>query len=152
MAFCWNVSLEIQQTLKNPHKNFDIFPMAFPSETGEPRLEGGIWGFGVFDNGDEARVDAAKTFIRFMTDRDGKYRNAVLASTYWPVRDLNDLYANDAIMSEYSLFTEYMGDYIQITPGWVTAREAWWKMLQSIAAGTEVPAAAEAFSKAVDGA
>ena len=151
MAFCWNVSLEIQQTLKNPHKNFDIFPMAFPSETGEPRLEGGIWGFGVFDNGDEARVDAAKTFIRFMTDRDGKYRNAVLASTYWPVRDLDDLYANDAIMSEYSLFTEYMGDYIQITPGWVTAREAWWKMLQSIAAGTEVPAAAEAFSKAVDG-
>ena len=87
-----------------------------------------------------------------MTDRDGKYRNAVLASTYWPVRDLDDLYANDAIMSEYSLFTEYMGDYIQITPGWVTAREAWWKMLQSIAAGTEVPVAAEAFSKAVDGA
>ncbi len=123
--------------------------MAFPSDTGQPRLEGGIWGFGVFDNGDEARVEAAKTFIRFMTDRDGIYRRAVMTSTYWPVRDLEDLYANDILMSEYSTFSQYMGNYIQSTPGWVTAREAWWKMLQNIAVGMDIREAMEGFSKAV---
>lgn len=149
MSFCWNVWMEIQQTLKNPTLDFDIFPMAFPSDTGQPRLEGGIWGFGVFDNGDEARVEAAKTFIRFMTDRDGIYRRAVMTSTYWPVRDLEDLYANDILMSEYSIFSQYMGNYIQSTPGWVTAREAWWKMLQNIAVGMDIREAMEGFSKAV---
>ena len=35
--------------------------MAFPSEDGNPQLCGGIWGFGVFDNGDEAKIEASKT-------------------------------------------------------------------------------------------
>ena len=33
--------------------------MAFPTASGDPKLCGGIWGFGVFDNGDEAKVKAA---------------------------------------------------------------------------------------------
>jgi len=36
--------------------------MAFPTESGDPKLCGGIWGFGIFDNGDEAKIEAAKTF------------------------------------------------------------------------------------------
>ena len=44
----------------------EIFPMAFPTESGDPKLCGGIWGFGIFDNGDEAKIKAAKTFIDFI--------------------------------------------------------------------------------------
>ena len=40
--------------------------MAFPTESGDPKLCGGIWGFGIFDNGDEAKIEAAKTFIDFI--------------------------------------------------------------------------------------
>ena len=37
MAFCWNVSQEISQTIGNPDLDFDIFPMAFPTDSGEPQ-------------------------------------------------------------------------------------------------------------------
>ena len=46
----------------------ELFPMAFPSEDGVPRLDGGVLGFGLFDNGDDEKVAAAKEFIRFICD------------------------------------------------------------------------------------
>ena len=33
-------------------------------------LCGGIWGFGVFDNGDAAKIDAAKTFIKWLIQKN----------------------------------------------------------------------------------
>ena len=145
MAFCWNVFQEVNQVVSNPDLDFDIFPMAFPTDSGAPRLQGGIWGFGVFDNGDQARIDAAKEFIRFMTGDDAQYTRAVLASTYWPVRDLPDIYANDQLMNEYGLFQQYLGDYYQVTPGWAGARTAWWNMLQRVGQGEDPATALEEF-------
>ena len=145
MTFCWNVAREINETLINPDLNFDVFPMAFPSPTGVPVLEGGIWGFGIFDNGDAARIEAAKTFVDFMTGTDSQYAKTVLSTTYWPVRPMEDLYVNDRLMTEYGTFTQYMSDYHQITPGWTEARTAWWKMLQEIGSGGDIEAAAKAF-------
>lgn len=148
MAFCWNVSAEISQTIANSERDFDIFPMAFPTESGKPKLQGGIWGFGIFDNGDEAKIEAAKMFIEYMTSEDAAYTKAVLASTYWPVRDMkDDIYANDKLMSEYDIFRKYMGDYYQVTSGWTEARAAWWKMLQKIGAGEDIDSAVRAFDK-----
>ncbi len=150
MAFCWNASIEITQTVNNPELDFDIFPMTFPVSEGEPKLQGGIWGFGIFDNGDEGKIEAAKTFIRYMTENDGSYRRAVLASSFWPVRDMAEIYENDLLMTEYSMFMQYMGDYYQITPRWVEAREGWWKMLQRIGAGEDIDEAVEEFSRQVN--
>ena len=66
MAFCWNIAQQLNadtaaagQTISGD----EIFPMAFPTESGDPKLCGGIRGFGIFDNGDEAKIKAAKTFI-----------------------------------------------------------------------------------------
>ena len=151
MAFCWNASAEITQTVNNPELDFEIFPMAFPSSDGEPALQGGIWGFGIFDNGDEKRVEAAEAFIRYMTQNDDVYRRAVLASSFWPVRDIDDIYENDQLMTEYSGFMQYMGEYYQVTPGWARAREEWWKMLQKIWNGDDVSAAVKEFSRKANG-
>lgn len=148
MVFCWNVSLEIQQTINNPDLGFDIFPMAFPTDKGDSRLSGGIWGFGVFDNGDEARIEAAKCLIRYMTENDATYQKAVLTSTYWPVRDIGNIYENDSLMTEYSVFTPYMGDYYQVTPGWPEARAAWWKMLRQIGEGADAAESVKGFPAA----
>ncbi len=149
MGFCWNVGQEITQTISNPNLNFDIFPMAFPTDDGDFNLQGGIWGFGVFDNGDAERIEAAKTFIRFLTENESQYTQAVLATTFWPVRDIPNIYENDELMTEYSIFQQYLGDYYQITPGWVDARAAWWNMLQEIGNGTPVQEAVEDFEKNV---
>ena len=124
----------------------EIFPMAFPTESGDPKLCGGIWGFGIFDNGDEAKIEAAKTFIDFIAADPDQVGASVLASTYFPVREsVGDIYAGNDIMSEYTKFMGFLGDYYQITPGWATARTEWWNMLQRVGTGEPVEQAVATF-------
>jgi len=142
MAFCWNVSQE-----KNNAETigFDVLPMAFPTDSGDPELCGGIWGFGIFNNGDEAKIAAAKTFIDFMANDQTQVVESVKASNYWPVKDLGNIYEEDELMTEYSTFIPYMGDYYQVVGGWAEARTAWWNMLQQIGTDADVATAVEEF-------
>ena len=149
MAFCWNIA---QQTNSDnsaagtTNNGDDILFMAFPTESGDPALCGGIWGFGIFDNGDETKIEAAKTFIDFIAADPDQVKDSVLASTYFPVRtSVGDIYADNEIMSEYSKFMAYLGDYYQITPGWATARTEWWNMLQRVGSGEDVESAVKTF-------
>ena len=128
MAFCWNISQEVNNA---DALSFDVLPMAFPSDT-TPSLQGGIWGFGIFNNGDDAKIEAAKTFIKFMTEDDAQYTKAVEATTFAPVRDVEGVYATNELFPEYSLLSPLMGDYYQITKGWTQARTEWWNMLQRV--------------------
>ena len=146
MAFCWNVSQEKNNLDKI---GFDVLPMAFPSN-GDPKLCGGIWGFGIFNNGGEAKIAAAKTFIDFMANDPTQAVESVKASNYWPVKDLGNIYEGDELMTEYAKFVPYMGDYYQVVGGWAEARTAWWNMLQQIGAGTEVKTAVEEFVTAAN--
>jgi multiple sugar transport system substrate-binding protein len=148
MAFCWNIAQQ-----KNPNtagtgaektmNGDDIVFMSFPSETGESKLCGGIWGFGVFDNGDSDKIDAAKQFIKYFCDSEHT-ADAVQAATYFAVRDtaegadLTQIWADDAIMNEYTKLMPYLGDYYQVTSGWAQARTSWWTMLQKIGEGEDV--------------
>lgn len=119
MAFCWNIAQQLNSDNNDAgltNSGDEIFPMAFPTESGDPKLCGGIWGFGIFDNGDEAKIEAAKTFIDFIAADPDQVGASVLASTYFPVREsVGDIYAGNDIMSEYTKFMSYLGDYYQIT-------------------------------------
>ena len=128
MAFCWNIG---QESNNADALGFDVLPMAFPSDT-TPVLQGGIWGFGVFNNGDDAKIEAAKTFIKYMTQNDEMYVKAVEATTYAPVRELAGAYEGNEMMAEYSTMNPMMGVYYQITKGWTQARTEWWNMLQRV--------------------
>ncbi len=152
MCFCWNVGNEITQTVNDPDRAFDIFPLAFPTDDGAYDLPSGIWGFGVFDSGDQERTEAAKTFIRFLTEDTNRYTQTVLSTTFWPVRDVPNIYENDELMSEYFLLRTYMGDYYQVTPGWASARTAWWNMLKKIGEGADIAEAAAEFEAAANAA
>lgn len=146
MCFCWNASLEVQQIINNPDFDFEAYPIAFPTNRPEPVLEGGIWGLGIFHGDGEERIEAAKTFIRYLTENDAVYTKAVLASSYWPVRAMeHDIYENDILMTEYSIFMPYMEDYHQITPGWADARTAWWQLLARVGAGEDASEAVKNF-------
>lgn len=142
MAFCWNIAQEKNNRSK---LSFDVLPMMFPSN-GEPALCGGIWGFGIFNNKDEKRIQAAKTFIDFMANDEKQLIASVAASSYWPVKDIGNIYEGDDLMSEYSVFIPNMGDYYQVVGGWAEARTAWWNMLQSINSGTDIREAVHKFT------
>ena len=145
MAFCWNIAQQLNPYSADTGSGLtasgdEILFLTVPSDT-QPRLCGGVWGFGVFDNGDEAKIRAAKLFISFMCDSE-ETASAVQAAAYFPVRetvhgvDLTEVWANNPIMMEYSILMPLLGDYYQVTPNWAMARTAWWNMLQAVADGT----------------
>ena len=52
--------------------------------------------------------------------------------------DLTGIWADNAIMNEYTKLMPYLGDYYQVTSGWASARTEWWNMLQRCFMGTPV--------------
>ena len=148
MAFCWNIAQQKNEDngpAGTTNSGDEILFMGFPSESGKPALQGGIWGFGIFNNGDENKIAAAKTFINFMANSE-ETAKAVKTSSYFSVKSsLSDLYADDEIMNEYQKLMPYLGDYYQVTPGWAEARTAWWNMLQQVGADEDVTTAVTDF-------
>ena len=154
MAFCWNIGMQLNSDNAPAGKTNDgddILFMAFPAPVAnQAKLCGGIWGFGIFNNGDDAKVAAAKKFISYFCEGDGT-ADAVAASNYFAVRDVNVTYASGAdIMKEYNKLMPMLGDYYQVAPNWAEARTAWWNMLQKVGAGENVAEAVKAFSAEVN--
>lgn len=153
MSFCWNAAQQTNSdnAAAGTTNNGDtILPMLFPSDDGKTELCGGIWGFGVFDNGDQAKIDAAKTFIDFICNDPGQVNESVKASTYFPVRPtLTGIYDGTETADTMNTFSTYfmpsMGDYYQVVPGWAEARTEWWNMLQRIGTGGDVAAETQTF-------
>ena len=150
MAFCWNIAQQLNPNQANTGEGKtltgdDIVFMSFPSETGESQLCGGVWGFGIFDNGDEARINAAKKFIKFICDSQHTLDGVKIAN-FFPARnsaegtDLSAMWADNATMNEYQVLMPYLGDYYNVIAGWVASRTAWWNTLQKIGNGEDVAA------------
>ena len=160
MSFCWSLAQQLAETVDEPTEEGGepvVHPagktvngqtiefMAFPTdpEISQPRLQGDIWGFGVFDNGDQERIEAAKLLIRFFADGQGTSA-AVKAAGCFPVRDtvdgadLRNIWAGSDVMTEYAKLTDFLSGYDALTPGWATARTEWWNMLQRVGNGGDV--------------
>lgn len=160
MSFCWNAAQQ-NNTDNGPagttNNGDTILPMLFPSDDGATELCGGIWGFGIFDNGDENKIEAAKLFIDYICNDPEQVKESVLASTYFPVRPtITGVYDGTDIADNMDMFSEYfmpsLGDYYQVVPGWAEARTEWWNMLQRIGTGGDVATEVEAFVTAANAA
>jgi multiple sugar transport system substrate-binding protein len=142
MSFCWNASAAVSNKASLAD-DVKVFPMAFPSDDGVPELQGGIWGFGLFDNGDEKRAEAARTFVKFVCDDPSQAKDSVYATGFFPTRaSLGDVYegTEKAENAEYAIFMPYLGDYYQVTPQWARQRTEWWNLLQRIFESGDVEA------------
>ena len=140
MGFCWNASAAVSNKAAMA-ETVTPLPMAFPSDDGVPELQGGIWGFGLFDNGDEARAAAAKTFVKWVCDDEKQAVPSVYATGFFPTRaSLGDIYAGTekADNAEFAVFMPFLGDYYQVTGNWAVQRTEWWNLLQRIFAGGDV--------------
>ena len=140
MSFCWNASAAVSNKASFAD-GVVSFPMAFPSDDGIAELCGGIWGFGLFNNGDDAKVAAAKEFIKFVCDDAEQGPKSVYATGFFPVRQsFGDVYAGTekAENADFAIFMPYLGDYYNVTAGWNVQRTEWWNMLQRIFAGGDV--------------
>ena len=150
VTFCWNASNKAQYASQVA---FTPYAMAFPSDDGEPELCGGIWGFGIFDNGDEAKIAAAKDFIRYICDDPEQSKESVQLTGFFPVRaSLGNVYEGtetEADAAEFLTLMPYMGDYYNVIGGWTEQRTNWWNMLQKIlTGGVDAQTAADEFVSA----
>lgn len=148
IALCWSTAQQIDPNTAGTGSGLTmngdkIAFMAFPAEDGKAQLCGNVWGFGIFDNGDESRIAAAKQFIKYMCDSEHT-AEAVLAANYFAARsaaegtDLSNIWADNDIMNEFTKIMPYLGDIYQVTSGWAEARTAWWNMLQDVGEGADI--------------
>lgn len=156
VSFCWNAAQQNNTDNGEAGKtnNADnIIPMQFPTEDGSAaKLCGGIWGFGIFDNGDADKIAASKEFIRFICNDPDQAKESVKVSSFFPVHTkMTGVYDGTDIADTMTMFTEKfmpaMGDYYQVVPGWTEARTAWWNMLQNIGNGADIQSELTAFQK-----
>lgn len=149
VSFCWNYANYTQYAAQT---QFTPFAMAFPSDDGKPELEmAGPYGFGVFNNKDEAKIEAAKKFVQFVCDDQTVGVEAVKATGFFPVHsDWGDVYTGDAdaeTRAPFALMSDYLGRYYNLTGGWTEQRGYWWPMLTEImTTGADVQTAADKLS------
>ncbi len=149
VSFCWNYANYTQYAAQT---QFTPFAMAFPSDDGKPELEmAGPYGFGVFNNKDEAKIEAAKKFVQFVCDDQTVGVEAVKATGFFPVHsDWGDVYTGDAdaeTRAPFALMSDYLGRYYNLTGGWTEQRALWWPMLAEIlTTGADVQTAADKYA------
>ena len=153
MTFCWNAANEASYASQ---VTFTPYPVAFPSEDGTPELCGGVWGFGIFDNGDAAKIAAAKEFIKFVCDDETQGPASVAATGFFPVKaSFGNIYAgteDEARMEVFGEFGQWFGDLYSVTLGWAEQRTEWWNLLQRVFNGGDVQTEADAYVAACNAA
>ncbi|WP_102050080.1 ABC transporter substrate-binding protein [Pygmaiobacter massiliensis] len=134
-TFCWGTS----DSKNYASEDYTAISVPFPSEDGVPVLEYLVNGFCVFDNGDAAKVDAAKKFLQFACDDSEWGPQSVKQTGAFPVRaSFGNLYEGNEEMVLLSNWTKYYGDYYNTAPGFANMRVEWWNMLQRIFQGGDV--------------
>ncbi|MCI8870184.1 MAG: extracellular solute-binding protein [Lawsonibacter sp.] len=147
MAFCWNAAQQLDPNSAGTGEGKtltgdEIVYMCFPTQEGKQPEEGsGVWGLGAFDTGDDARIAAAKQFIKYMCDSENCAQAGDI-SNFFSCRSMAEgveiKSSNPLLVEYYSKMMPYMGEYYQITKGWAGARTEWWNMLQRVGAGDDI--------------
>ncbi len=142
MTFCWGTS-----NAKNYHSDtYTAISVPFPSDDGAPALEYLANGFCVFNNGSDAKIAAAKEFIKFICDDPTVGPQSVVKTGAFPVRQsFGNLYEGDAEMTLLASWSKYYGTYYNTTPKFAEMRTEWWNMLQRIFQGGDVATEAGVF-------
>jgi len=142
VAFCWNAAQQTNPNTANTGagktaNGDEILFMAFPAAEGKDiRLGCQNYGFGIFAQEDEAKIAAAKEFIKYFCAGKGA-PEAVRATNCFPAdTSITGTYAGheaETILNEYNAtMLPLAADYYQVTTGWAEARTAWWNMLQAV--------------------
>lgn len=117
----------------------EFIEVPFPSDDGVPALEYLVNGFCVFNNGDDAKIEASKKFIQFMCDDAEWGPKDVIRTGSFPVRtSFGDLYEDDR-MQTLGSWTKYYSPYYNTIDGFAEMRTLWFPMCQAISNGDVEP-------------
>ncbi|MGT2667345.1 extracellular solute-binding protein [Streptococcus rifensis] len=120
----------------------EVVEVPFPSEDGTPALEYLVNGFAVFNNGDDAKVEASKKFIQFIADDEEWGPKNVVRTGAFPVRTSFGTLYDDERMETISGWTQYYSPYYNTIDGFAEMRTLWFPTLQAVSNGDDEPEAA----------
>lgn len=142
----WNSTLAGLREKELKDSNIEAVPVSLPSKNGKPQLEYLVNGYAIFDNKDEAKIAAAKEFVKFLADDETVGKQNVLAASAFPVRkSFGNLYGDDELMSYYASVSQYYGKYYNTVPNFAQMRAHWWGSLQFMLSKEKTPEEAAKF-------
>jgi len=139
--FCWGTSAAGNNAATMEENGVTPISLPFPSDNGEAKLEYLVNGFCVFDNGDDAKAEAAKTFIKWICDNK---ENVTRTGAFPVLQSMGNLYPGDAEKELLIEFTKMYGPYYNTMDGFANMRAEWFDMLQKITGGGDVTELANA--------
>lgn len=136
----WSPAQPATQAALLETSKVDYVEVPFPSEDGVADLEYLVNGFCVFNNGDDAKIEASKKFIQFICDDAEWGPKDVVRTGSFPVRtSFGDLY-DDARMQTLATWTQYYSPYYNTIDGFAEMRQIWFPMCQAVSNGDKAPA------------
>ncbi|WP_226036632.1 ABC transporter substrate-binding protein [Aquibacillus saliphilus] len=140
-AFAINYSVVLKQ-LFAPDKTEDFEDVLLPYPTpdgSDPQLEPFIGGLAVFNNGDEARIEASKTFVDFViNDPEWGEKNLKQTGGLSARNSITGIYEGSEY--EYSeLARKFITDPPTIADGYAEIRTYWFPALQQAVLGSKTP-------------
>lgn len=139
------------QTLLDDN-GIETIEVTMPSADGVAELEYLVNGFCIFNNGDDAKIEASKKFLQFICDDAEWGPQNVIRTGCFPVRtSFGDLYNGDARMNEIASWTKYYSPYYNTIDGFAEMRTVWFPMLQAVMNGDkDAQTAADEFVEAAN--
>lgn len=116
-----------------------LVPFPTASASTEPELEAFIGGMAIFDNGDEAKVEAAKKLVDFIANDPETFKDNLIATGGLSVRNsVTGLYDNEEFKYAENMI-KYIGTYYNAVPGFTEMRTYWFPTLQNVLLGNTTP-------------
>lgn len=113
--------------------------VAFPNDSGQAKFEFLLAGAAVFDNGDEAKIEAAKKFVDFMVnDPEWGLRTLKATNNFSPTGETG-IYESDNEIEYLESLVQYYGPYYNTIDGYARMRPLWFNTIQAILNGQETP-------------
>lgn len=131
----WNSNLQgaKQQQLDDSH--VEVIAMNLPAVDGSPKLEYLVNGYGIFDNKDQAKIDASKRFVKFLVDNKVIGLETAKQAKCFPVRkSFGNPYTSNE-MKFYDGLQKYYGAYYNTVPNFNAMRQYWFGSLQAMLTG-----------------
>lgn len=128
-------------------EDLDFKFLPFPNVDKAPKYEYLVAGPAVFDNGDDAKIEAAQLFVDFMINDEVWGKRTLLATGNFSAKEgETGLYDNEELTFAEKLSDQF-GAYYNTIPGYARMRPLWFPLLQGVLSGDteDVKAALDAF-------
>ncbi|MGX7105333.1 ABC transporter substrate-binding protein [Globicatella sanguinis] len=128
-------------------EDLDFKFLPFPNVDKAPKYEYLVAGPAVFDNGDDAKIEAAQLFVDFMINDEVWGKRTLLATGNFSAKEgETGLYDNEELTFAEKLNDQF-GAYYNTIPGYARMRPLWFPLLQGVLSGDteDVKAALDAF-------